>query len=43
MYVMSILAARCWREMVYLTHSFFAMIYDSAELREMRRCQRDFQ
>ena len=29
--------------MVSLTHSFLAIISDSAELREVLRCQRDFQ
>ena len=41
--VMSISAARWQREMVSLTHSFVAMISDSAELREVRRCWRNLQ
>ena len=41
--VLSKLAAQCLREMVSLTHSFLAIIYDSSELREMLLCQRDFQ
>ena len=36
-------AARYLKEMVSLTHSFVAIIYDSAELREVRRCQRYLQ
>ena len=43
MSVMSRSAARWRREMVSLAHSFVAMIYDSAELRDVRRCWRDFQ
>ena len=43
MSVMSRSAARCLREMVSLTPSFVAIIYDSAELREVRRCQRYLQ
>ena len=43
MSVMSILAARWRREMVYLMHLFIAMISDSGNLTELRRCQRAFQ
>ena len=40
--VMSRSAARCLREMVSLTHSFVAIIYDSTELREVQDLSEGF-